>query len=62
MLAQLKDLAAAREAVVAADLGLVAGTVETGSLETHPFRRDRFVLVVARDHALELVDAIRHRG
>jgi DNA-binding transcriptional LysR family regulator len=35
-----------------ADLGIVAGTVETSALETYPFRRDRFVLVVARDHAL----------
>jgi DNA-binding transcriptional LysR family regulator len=35
-----------------ADLGIVAGTVDVGSLETYPFRRDRFVLVVARDHPL----------
>ena len=35
-----------------ADLGIVAGTVDAGGLETYPFRRDRFVLVVARDHAL----------
>src|SRR6202008_3923768 len=35
-----------------ADLGVVAGTVDAGALETYPFRRDRFVLVVARDHAL----------
>lgn len=35
-----------------ADLGIVAGTVDAGTLETFPFRRDRFVLVVARDHAL----------
>src|ERR1700761_9637456 len=34
------------------DLGIVAGTVDAGGLETYPFRRDRFVLVVARDHAL----------
>lgn len=33
-----------------ADLGIVAGTVDAGTLETFPFRRDRFVLVVARDH------------
>jgi len=32
------------------DIGIVAGTVEAGTLETFPFRRDRFVLVVARDH------------
>ena len=35
-----------------ADLGIVAGTVDAGGLETYPFRRDRFVLVVARDHRL----------
>src|SRR5258706_8940213 len=35
-----------------ADIGIVAGTVDPGSLETYPFRRDRFVLVVARDHPL----------
>ena len=35
-----------------ADLGIVAGTVDSGGLETYPFRRDRFVLVVAQDHAL----------
>jgi DNA-binding transcriptional LysR family regulator len=35
-----------------ADLGIVAGTVDVGGLETYPFRRDRFVLVVARDHPL----------
>jgi DNA-binding transcriptional LysR family regulator len=35
-----------------ADLGIVAGTVDAGSLETYPFRKDRFVLVVARDHPL----------
>src|SRR6202007_586709 len=35
-----------------ADLGVVAGTVDAGGLETYPFRRDRFVLVVARDHVL----------
>src|ERR1700747_2475258 len=35
-----------------ADLGIVAGTVDAGGLETYPFRRDRFVLVVARGHPL----------
>ena len=35
-----------------ADLGIVAGTVDAGALATYPFRRDRFVLVVARDHPL----------
>jgi DNA-binding transcriptional LysR family regulator len=35
-----------------ADVGIVAGTVDAGSLETYPYRRDRFVLVVANDHPL----------
>ncbi|MFL6813195.1 MAG: LysR substrate-binding domain-containing protein [Bradyrhizobium sp.] len=35
-----------------ADVGIVAGTVDMSALETYPFRRDRFVLVVAHDHAL----------
>ena len=35
-----------------ADIGIVAGTVDTGALATFPFRSDRFVLVVARDHPL----------
>jgi molybdate transport repressor ModE-like protein len=35
-----------------ADLGVVAGTVDAGALETYPFRRDRFVLVVAQGHPL----------
>jgi DNA-binding transcriptional LysR family regulator len=35
-----------------ADLGIVAGTVDARALETYPFRRDRFVLVVARAHPL----------
>ncbi len=35
-----------------ADLGIVAGTVDAGGLETFPFRRDRFVLVVACEHPL----------
>jgi molybdate transport repressor ModE-like protein len=36
------------------DIGIVASTgmVEAGMLETYPFRRDRFVLVVAREHPL----------
>ncbi len=34
------------------DVGIVAGTVDTGRLETFAFRSDRFVLVVARGHAL----------
>ncbi len=34
------------------DVGIVAGTVDFGALHTFPFRSDRFVLVVARDHPL----------
>ena len=34
------------------DIGIVAGTVDSGGLTTYPFRSDRFVLVVAREHAL----------
>ncbi|HWP27071.1 MAG TPA: LysR substrate-binding domain-containing protein [Xanthobacteraceae bacterium] len=35
-----------------ADIGIVAGTVDVGRLTTYPYRTDRFVLVVARDHPL----------
>ncbi|WP_232629839.1 LysR substrate-binding domain-containing protein [Methylobacterium sp. Leaf118] len=35
-----------------ADLGIVAGTVDTGTLQTFPFRHDRFVVVVAPGHPL----------
>ena len=35
-----------------ADIGIVAGTVDSGGLETYPYRSDRFVLVVAKDHPL----------
>src|SRR5436189_3578906 len=34
------------------DLGIVAATVDASALETYPFRNDRFVLVVAREHPL----------
>src|ERR1700752_2709571 len=34
------------------DMGIVAGTVDAGELTTYPFRSDRFVLVVGRDHQL----------
>src|ERR1044071_7204502 len=36
----------------AADIGIVAGTVDPGPLTTYPFRSDRLVLVVAKDHPL----------
>ncbi|MGP0095083.1 MAG: LysR substrate-binding domain-containing protein [Xanthobacteraceae bacterium] len=35
-----------------ADLGIVAGTVDASTLKTYPFRKDRFVLVVADGHPL----------
>ena len=34
------------------DVGIVAGTVDVGSLQTFPFRSDRFVVVTALGHAL----------
>lgn len=34
------------------DIGIVAGTVDTSRLVTFPFRSDRFVLVVSREHPL----------
>jgi DNA-binding transcriptional LysR family regulator len=34
----------------AAEIGVVAGTVDTHRLETFPFRADRFAVVVARTH------------
>ncbi len=41
-----------------ADLGIVAATVDASTLATYPFRKDRFVLVVARDHPLARRDKI----
>jgi DNA-binding transcriptional LysR family regulator len=34
------------------DIGIVAGTVDMGRLQTFPFRSDRFVVVTSTDHAL----------
>ncbi|HXD45759.1 MAG TPA: LysR family transcriptional regulator [Pseudolabrys sp.] len=34
------------------DIGIVAGTVDFGGLHTFPYRSDRFVLVVGRNHPL----------
>jgi DNA-binding transcriptional LysR family regulator len=34
------------------DIGIVAGTVDFGGLHTFPYRSDKFVLVVGRDHPL----------
>jgi len=36
----------------AADIGIVAGTVDAGRLTVYPYRSDRFVLVVAGEHPL----------
>ena len=36
----------------AAEIGIVAGTVDTGTLQSLPFRTDRFVLVASHSHAL----------
>jgi DNA-binding transcriptional LysR family regulator len=49
---RLSDEIVALIAEGVADLGIIAGTVDPGSLETYPFRKDRFVLVVASDHPL----------
>jgi DNA-binding transcriptional LysR family regulator len=34
------------------DVGIVAGTVDMGGLQTFPFRSDRFVVVTSADHPL----------
>jgi DNA-binding transcriptional LysR family regulator len=34
------------------DVGIVAGTVDVGALQTHPFRTDRFVVVTPLGHPL----------
>lgn len=36
----------------AGDVGIVAGTVDVGALQTYPFRSDRFVVVTAPGHPL----------
>ncbi|MFC0284429.1 LysR substrate-binding domain-containing protein [Camelimonas abortus] len=46
----------------AAEIGIVAGTVDSGELETFPFRRDRFVLVAGRNHPLLAEAAVRAGG
>jgi DNA-binding transcriptional LysR family regulator len=40
------------------DIGIVAGTVDTGRLRTYPFRSDRFVLVVPASHPLGAREAV----
>ena len=42
-----------------ADLGIVAGTVDASALATYPFRKDRFVLVVAARPSAR--GALKHR-
>lgn len=42
----------------AADLGVLSGNVDTGSLAVFPFRQDRFVLVAPADHPLAGRDAV----
>ena len=42
----------------AADIGIVAGTVEVGALATYPFRSDRFVVVTAKDHPLARLPSV----
>ena len=42
-----------------ADVGIVADTVQTGSLETFPFRSDRFVVVAAPSHPLAARSSVR---
>jgi DNA-binding transcriptional LysR family regulator len=49
---RLSDEIVAMIAEGAADIGIVAGTVDAGRLVTYPFRSDRFVLVVSRNHPL----------
>ena len=55
---RLSDEIVAAVADGAADIGIVAGTVEVAGLEVLPFRTDRFVLVVARMHPLAEVERI----
>ncbi len=40
------------------DVGIVAGTVDVGGLQTYPFRSDRFVVVTAPGHPLAAGPAV----
>ncbi|MBJ7411863.1 MAG: LysR family transcriptional regulator [Phenylobacterium sp.] len=40
------------------DVGIVAGTVDVGALQTYPFRSDRFVVVAATGHPLAARGAV----
>ncbi|MFD0938258.1 LysR substrate-binding domain-containing protein, partial [Methylobacterium trifolii] len=42
----------------AGDIGILSGAVDTGTLQTFPFRKDRFVLVAAGDHPLAQRDSV----
>jgi DNA-binding transcriptional LysR family regulator len=55
---RLSDEIVAAVADGAADIGIVAATVELAGLETLPFRTDRFVLVVAPAHPLAAVERV----
>lgn len=46
----------------AADMGIVAGTVDLGALRAFPFRTDRFVLVTAADHPLAAAPSVLFAG
>lgn len=41
------------------DVGIVAGTVDVGALQTFPFRSDRFVVVTATSHGLATREHVR---
>lgn len=41
------------------DVGIVAGAVEVGALQTYPFRQDRFVVVTAPGHPLAARGRVR---
>src|SRR5215468_1255332 len=55
---RLSDEIVAAVADGTADVGIVASTVEVAGLEVLPFRVDRFVLVVAKNHSLSAVEQI----
>jgi DNA-binding transcriptional LysR family regulator len=40
------------------DIGIVAGTVDTGTLTSYPFRSDRFVVVAPKAHPLAASESI----
>jgi DNA-binding transcriptional LysR family regulator len=55
---RLSDEIVAAVAEGTADVGIVAGTVAVTGLEVLPFRVDRFVLVVARNHSLSTAERL----